>query len=294
MIPTVLCLCPTYNRPAHLVSNALACFEIQDYPASHRVLFILDDKPCYSMQRGTNWIVWAENRRYPSLPAKYNEMLRMIRDIPWCQFTGYPPSNDLPTPSPLTIHHQHHHPWNCHPDLVLVWDDDDVYLPWHISSYVEALQQPRIHHQPSELRPGWVHPTIVWTDYPGRLIQEIATGRFHGSLGVSWELLDLLEGWVTTKRADFDQQMIAKLHKSLPPSRPPVRYPPSYIFRWGSTGGAHCQSHMKTPANETWYEDYAMLATPQPYRGELVAAMDKTTSQYIKEIAAGFVPQPAS
>ena len=60
-----LCLCPTYLRP-HLVANALACFEAQDYSAELRRLLICDDAGQFASESGPTWdVVSVPRRRAP-------------------------------------------------------------------------------------------------------------------------------------------------------------------------------------------------------------------------------------
>ena len=164
----VLCLCPTYGRPK-LLANALACFLAQDYDQGERKLLILDDAGQIEPANHGNWEVITRPARYPSLPDKYNVMLAY-------EGTIGPPQRDQ---------------W----DAVAVWDDDDIYLPWHLSAAVAALQSGASSAKPSRV---W---SLYGTEIP---FQEDAGGRFHGSLVVSTRRLRELGGWILTKRADFD------------------------------------------------------------------------------------------
>lgn len=131
------------------------------------------------------------------------------------------------------------------PDAYCVWDDDDIYLAHHLSAHAHILAN----H-------GWSHPKHVWSLYTGKPELEPAAGRFHGSVAVRRDLLERVGGWPQTKRADFDQQFIARLAAEEPPGDPTTIAPPSYVFRWASTGAPHCQGLMSSPENEDWYERY--------------------------------------
>jgi hypothetical protein len=54
----------------------------------------------------------------------------------------------------------------------------------------------------------------------GRLEQEDATGRVHASLAFPREIFDRIGGWPLTKRGNFDQQLIARLHAIAAPGDP--------------------------------------------------------------------------
>ena len=86
-------------------------------------------------------------------------------------------------------------------EAFLVWEDDDVYLPDYVAAHAACLER----HELS-------HPSAVWSDYPGYLIEEPAAGRFHSALGFRRELIERIGGWPATDRADFDQQLQAALH----------------------------------------------------------------------------------
>lgn len=239
MLPRVACLCPTYGRP-RLVQNALACFLAQDYPADRRQLLILDDAGQIASQSGDNWVVESTAARYPSLPAKYVRLVEMAAGA----------------------------------DVLVVWDDDDVYLPEHISNNVAAMERSGL---------GWAHQREVWSDYSGRLEKESASGRFHGAVVVSRELHDRIGGWVQTPRADFDQQFIARLHRESPPAQFSDG-DPTYIFRWASTGHSHCQGLMSSPQNTDWYSrvpvnDRQLVEVLEP-------RMDEVTERYFRGATA--------
>lgn len=238
----LLCLCPTYGRPK-LVENAVACFLSQDYDLDKRAFAILDDADQINggVIPGENVHIVSTPSRFPSLSAKYNFLLSTRSN------------------------------WY---DAVIVWDDDDVYCPWHLSRYAEALANHR-----------WAHPTEVWSDYTGRLALERAQGRFHGSLGIRRDLLEEIGGWIDTPRADFDQQQIqACARLGGEPGRPDRDDLPSYVFRWQSTGAGHCQGLMTSPANEDWY---SRVPISQPgCHGPLVPRFDKDTEAKLATLTA--------
>lgn len=130
-------------------------------------------------------------------------------------------------------------------DAVVVWDDDDGYFPWHLSAHAAVLAN----H-------GWSKPSKIWSAYhvPPKL--EDASGRFHGSIAIRRDLLEKIRGWVQTKRADFDQQMLARLNQEEPPGDPCLISSPSYLYRWQTTQSGHCSGLMSSPDNEDWYDRY--------------------------------------
>lgn len=212
-LPHVICMCPTYGRPKHLILNTIACYLKQDYPEDHRSLIILDDLGNLVLnttfrERGVSLVSRAS--RFPSLPAKYNALRGM----------GFG-------------------------NVQVVWEDDELYLPHHLSSCVAALQDSQ-----------WVHPKMVWSTYTGKPEQENAAGRFHAALAFRRDFLDRIGGWPETDAPDFDQQLLAVAAQNAPcgcPNSGEGEYP-SYVFRWSDTHATHGQSMMGVGGE--WYRSY--------------------------------------
>ncbi|MEY3457900.1 MAG: hypothetical protein RL215_1057, partial [Planctomycetota bacterium] len=64
-------------------------------------------------------------------------------------------------------------------DILVVWEDDDIYLQHHISTHVRAMEG-RL----------WSKPSSVLSTYTGKHEVEDATGRFHASLAFRREAFD--------------------------------------------------------------------------------------------------------
>ena len=204
--PFVSCLCPTYRRP-NLLENSIACFLAQDYPADRRELIVLDDAGELENQTGDGWQIISIPRRFRSLPEKFNALAGLARG-----------------------------------EILVVWEDDDIYLPHHISSHVVAMGGYL-----------WSKPSKVLSDYTGEVQEEDATGRFHASIAITRRAYEMCGGWPLTMRGDFDQQLLARLNATGPPADPSAFAAPGYIFRWGSTGVYHGQAFMRGPEDEEWY-----------------------------------------
>ena len=230
---TVVCLCPTYRRPARLVANAIACFERQTYPSGYRRLIVLDDAGELKPQVGPNWQIVSVVNRYATLPAKYNALATLAFGA-----TAF-----------------------------AVWEDDDVYLPWHLEGCAAALE-----------RAPWSHPSRVWSLYGGALHQEPAGGRFHAALAFRREALEEIGGWPETPHGDFDQQLMAALSRRFgTPGDPCDAYSPSYVFRWGSTGSYHGQGFMGQGGEGDWYSKMPERVSPGPRPTRIVPGFDEET-----------------
>ena len=194
-LPFVSCLCPTYRQP-QMMANTIPCFITQDYPADRRELIILDDAGELKNEASDGWQTNSISRCFRSLPEKFNAFAGLAQG-----------------------------------DILVVWEDDDIYLQHHISTHVRAMEG-RL----------WSKPSTVLSTYTGKHEVEDATGRFHASLAFRREAFDRIGGWPLTKRGDFDQQLIARLTAIEAPGDPCQLDSPSWIFRWGQTNAYHGQA----------------------------------------------------
>jgi hypothetical protein len=230
----ISCLMPTYGRPT-LVQNAIACFLAQDYPADKRRLLILDDAGQIAPQHGAGWFVWSVSLRKETLTAKYSQL--DLLDAGWA-------------------------------DAFVIWDDDDIYLPWHLSAHAAALREAQ-----------WSHPTKVWSLYSGRPELGPADGRFWAAAAIRVELLRSLKGFIASGRADFDQAHLrAWRQHGGEPGRPE---PPSYVYGWGRS--KHCSGLMISPDNTSWYSLHEMTETGQVER--IIPRMDAQTEAIYAALA---------
>ena len=212
-LPFIVALCPTFNHP-ELLANSMALWEMQDYPAERRFLYILDDGNAFYSHGGDSWTLFGQAWRSNSLPEKYNHLA-------WHGANRLPPA----------------------PDAFLVWEDDDLYLPGYVSAHARVLAE----HEYSK-------PARVLSDYPGYLVEEPAAGRFHSTLGFRRSLFDRVGGWPLTKRADFDQQFIRALESNAASLGDPFADRKiEFVYRW-HTGAHHGQSFMRSPDDQDWYD----------------------------------------
>lgn len=240
----LLCLCPTYGRRRSLLENCLALFHAQDYPVVDRHLVLFDDLGTLGPiePKMTDSVsILSVTERQPSYMGKYKTICDLFPD-----YDGY-----------------------------VQWDDDDIYLPWHLSAHAAVLAN----H-------GWSKPSIIWSTYAmprGKVRMEDGRGRFPGSAAIRRDLLERIGGWETSRRADADQMMIGKLTAIEPPGDPCEMAEPSYVYRWQDSGGGHCSGLMKSPDNEDWYERY-QPDSREPIT-DLTPRFDQVTEQILATLA---------
>lgn len=249
-LPFVSCLCPTYGRP-ELLRNAIQCFLNQTYPANRRELIIWDDlgqyqSMVYMTVKGTFEMI-STQETFESLPDKYNALAQRAQG-----------------------------------DVIAVWEDDDIYLPYHLSSQIRELTD-------ASKRVLMKTPEVI-SHYNGKIFKEASDGRFHGSLVFTRALLDYVKGWPATKRADFDQTVIKLLESNAEQILKNIytyegETYPSYVFRWESTKQPHGQHYMENAADENWYGKYHANVTPEkPRSAFIIPKFDADTERFMYDI----------
>jgi len=245
-LPFITALCPTYRHP-ELLANSLALWLLQHYPLDRRLLLILDDGGTFADCAGVG-PPWSLRSESARAPSLPAKYNRLLAMArQWC-------------------------PWS---DAYLVWEDDDIYLPGYVSAHARCLAD----HEVSK-------PVTVLGDYTGALVGEVAEGRFHSSLGFRRELIERIGGWPDTKRADFDQQLIARLNEATHTERGETWVMPSesqFIYSW-HTGAAHGQHTMRSPDDETWYDRAPEVFAPVPHVGRLEPKLDERTKRRFAEL----------
>jgi hypothetical protein len=248
----LVCLTPTYGRPS-LVRNALALFLRQQLrPGDTAHMLILADDGLINSQQARvgplSWEVVASSTWWP-LTRKYAPMLEHARQ------------------RQPTI------------DAWVVWDDDDVYLPWHLAAHALALQAG-----------PWSHPSKAYSTYEGLHERTLSGRHYHGALAIDESLLRELDGWPHTDRSDYDKQMLACCrNRAGRPSDPCLHYPPSYVYRWADTGRDHCSGRSRI--DEDGVRRYQPPRIQEPACPVLTPHLDASTIDILARLTGS--PQAA-
>lgn len=246
-----LCLCPIYNHPKRLIENAIACFAAQSF--WNATLLIGDDGPGYPESRTIlrdtsayrqDYHVTRFSKRLGSIGEKCQEMYRAAVDI-GIQF-----------------------------DAIALWDDDDIYLREHLTSLAQVLCD--------NTRPcHWAKSEMVGSTYGRELRLEVAAGRFWASIGIKRDQFEKIGGFVQTRAADFDQQMLSKL--KVTSGEPASHIHPTYIYRWEDTEANHCSGAMRSPSDESWWDSVPCVKA-DPMDPTLLPRFDDTTSAIYRKV----------
>jgi len=187
-------ICCTYKRPK-LLAEAIECFLRQDYPAELREMIVLDDAGQYENQVGDGWRLVSSPVRFRTLGEKRNASAALV-------------SPDV--------------------DAYCVWDDDDIYLPWHMCAAAEALRDA-----------DYAIPSIVLIDKKTRLERKSNHSLFHGAWSFRCEAFEQVGGYPFIQSGQ-DQGLLQRFRAAELRRVDPLEYEaPSYIYRWFTVHQAH-------------------------------------------------------
>lgn len=227
--PFISCICPTYKRPQFL-ANAVRCFELQDYPADMCELIILDDSGMHDSQEKDNWRVISTSTRFPDLPSKFNAIAERARGF-----------------------------------VLVPWEDDDVYLPSHLSNISDACHKPLQFFAPNNVYSTYNEPL-------GSLHVEGCGGRFHASWAFTRPLFLEVNGYTMSNRLTFDQELRARMMRVVGESSAYDHLStPSYVYRWGN--GIYHGSQAGDDGYQTLWDSLENISGP--HIGELIPSLDE-------------------
>jgi len=131
----------------------------------------------------------------------------------------------------------------------------------------------------------WSSPSRAWSLYTGQLAQEPGR-RFHAAIAFR---AGIVPGWPETGQPTFDQQLIARLNEQGKPGDPCAAYPPSYVFRWGSTGRYHGQAFMRGNDDTRWYDRAVENTKPAIGRVGVKLELDSETERVFAMLSCVWV-----
>lgn len=222
-LPKLACLCPTYNRP-HLLPQALHSFLQQDYPADRCELIILDDAGQYVSQSHAEpkpWTLISYDRRFRSMGEKRNCTAALCsRDV----------------------------------DAFVLWDDDDIYLPWTLRAHATALE-----HSP------WSRPSQIFIDRETYLETKDIQYMFHACWAFTRDMFAKVRGYPFIQSGQ-DAGLMKSFRGLNIESCDPLQYGhlPYFIYRWDSVD---CKHLSNTRGDGGYYDlQQALLPQAEPIR----------------------------
>lgn len=152
----ICAICPSCNRP-ELLGRAIRAFEKQTY--KNKFLIIVDDIGQYDNQSGNQWQLVSFPRRCLSLGEKNNLCASLAPREVWAYAK---------------------------------WDDDDIYMPWHLEALADAMNSGGRFVQPRRVCDFW-HGK--WTQVETFHKRNKNHFCYHGAWGYTRELYAELGGY---------------------------------------------------------------------------------------------------
>ena len=213
-LPLVTALCPTYGRFSRL-REALACFLAQDYP--NKQLIILNDAP----ERIVNGSEQSVVSSGCLLTTHYSPLTVVNRPDPF---------NNLGEKRQWLLEH-------ADSPLCAHWDDDDLYLPWHLSICVEALLK---RPEPKCVRPhgAWYWPSVASAKEgrPDGEVHGIHHNVFEGQMVFDRQRALELGGY-SQKHSGQAADLLWKFGNAGEIRKFEPKPGPSYVYRWDRAFG---------------------------------------------------------
>ncbi len=215
--PLVSCICPTYNRPpSHqvLVEEAIESFLRQDYP--HKELVVLNDCPEQELICDAPGVrVINHPVRFETLGEKCNALVDLAKG-----------------------------------ELVAMWDDDDLSLPWRLSLSVDRLGDA-----------DYFNPRAYWYLPRSGLIHDHAVGYAHNASLFRKSAFNAIGGYEPISSGydrDIDHAFLSGPFTVVDPhyrkADPLTIDEWFYIYRWGVS-----QRHVSVSADADGAEAYAAI-----------------------------------
>lgn len=196
--PLVSCVMPTYGRPLY-VPEAIKCFVWQDYP--NKEIVIINDCEGQEYECDIPGVRIINTReRFKSLGDKRNYAISLAAG-----------------------------------EIIAVWDDDDISLPWRLSHTVRDMQR----FQTPFYRPSLFH--AYWGSEEFHPNQTIPGWISHGPTAFTKKLWSDVNGYPAIDMGE-DAQFFDRIHKHL--SEDFLKYPISESDRWYVLRGVSEYKHM--------------------------------------------------
>ena len=213
------CIVSTYGRP-QLLPRVIACFEAQDY--EDRCMVILDDGGQYGPCEGDRWKLFSVPDRFQSLGAKRNQTLALV-------------PHDT--------------------DAILPTDDDDLFLPWHLSATAAALENAE-----------WSRPSVILTAHTigdmwlfvanltGHPLDQRQNRLYHPAWGMRLDMVRRLGGYPNHMSGPEDRDLMQRMEAAGVTTADPIElgFPPSYVYIWGQQNISGLLTQQDQTGNIAW------------------------------------------
>lgn len=198
--PKISCYCCTYGRP-HLLEEAIYSFLMQTYQ-NKELIIVNDHKEQTLIFEHPQVKIFNVKERIIPLGKKYN-------------FAAS----------------------NCKGNILMPWDDDDIYLPWRMEVSLKYIKNGIFHTHQAFWEPKFKEI-------------KISQNLFQCNFAIRKRLFNAVNGYPETESSILDWELYSKL-KNLNGKPISQKIPEAdlfYVYRWGSTDSWHHSAiQNKTP-----------------------------------------------
>ena len=189
--PKISCYCCTYGRP-NLLEEAIYSFLMQSYQ-NKELIIINDHKDQKLIFEHPQVKIFNINERIIPLGKKYNFAVK-----------------------------------HCKGEIIMPWDDDDVYLPWKMEFSLKNMKK------------GIFHTDKAFLEMEYKKLQ-VSHALFQCNFAIDKMLFNEVKGYPETEASTLDQDLYTKLKKLIGEniSQKISNKDLFYVYRWGSTNSWH-------------------------------------------------------
>lgn len=191
-LPTVSAFCATYGRPPRLVEESIESFLRQDYEGERELIVLNDfDRQTFTYNGDERVRIFNNTSRIMPLGRKFNTAISL-----------------------------------CNGEIIMPWDDDDIFLPHRMTLTVERMKN------------DFFHSYNAWFYDGGDTVKQ-AENYFMCNMAVSRDLLEEVGGYDERDVSSIDVSILTRLKEvSGTESQPLSNEEIFYIYRW-NTGSYH-------------------------------------------------------
>ena len=190
-LPKISCFCPTFARP-FLLEESLKSFLDQDYEGEKELIILNDCSDQTLIFDHPEVKIFNVNNRIEPIGKKFNDTAEL-----------------------------------CSGDILMPWDDDDIFLPWRFKTTLKYMRNGLFH----------VNKALFEDDYQRLIISE---NVFQCNLAISRKNWDKVGGYPNSNERALDVVLLDNIERIIGNPRVKIPYKDIfYIYRWSQTNSYH-------------------------------------------------------
>lgn len=190
-LPKISCYCCTFARPK-VLREALKSFLDQDYEGEKELIILNDCADQNLIFDHPQVKIFNVKQRIKPLGNKFNQCVNL-----------------------------------CTGDIFMPWEDDDIYLPWRMTTTLKYMHDGLFHTGQG-----------IFEEDLKKLI--FSNNVFHCNLAISRENWEKIGGYENIDKGSIDVSLLGKINSTIKnPSIEIKKNEIFYIYRWSQTGSYH-------------------------------------------------------